>query len=405
MLSLRQSIPMMTAFVQGLLSFFSPCVLPLLPVYLSYLGGSHGTANEGNTVLNRRVILVNTLFFVLGISFTLMLLGTAFSAAGQFLQAHRKTVSLITGGIVVLFGLMQLGLLSRGSFFQREFRLPFHPERLGMSPLTALLMGLCFSFSWTPCVGPVLSGILMTVAAEGTRGRGVILMAAYILGFVLPFLGVGLFTGGLMAFFRKKRAVVRWTGLISGLLLVAMGVLIMTGAMADWSSMLASASAEEEAAAEDTLMAPDFTLKDQFGEEHTLSEYRGKTVFLNFWATWCPWCVKEMPDIEQLYHETGENQGNLIILGMAGPGSVDQADEAGVADFLKEKGLTYPTLMDPTGEQFAIYAASALPTSWLIAADGQPIGYVPGALSRENIVELLSAYAPEALEQTPRTNE
>ena len=213
--------------------------------------------------------------------------------------------------------------------------------------------------------------------------------------------------------FRRNRAAACRTGIVSVALLILMGILMTTGTVAGWRGMPACAAAEEpaeemtedteiaepdpEAAEKAVPLAPDFTLTDQYGEEHTLSEYRGKTVFLNFWATWCPWCVKEMPDIEALYHELGENQGKIVILGIAGPGSVDTADEPGVAAFLTEQGLTYPTLMDPTGEQFSVYGASALPTSWLIGADGLPIGYVPGALTRENILELLSTYAPEAM--------
>ena len=140
-------------------------------------------------------------------------------------------------------------------------------------------------------------------------------MAAYIVGFVLPFVAVGLFTGSVLAFFRKHRGVVRWTGLVSGVLLVIMGVLLMTGTLSGWSSWIASASAEEaeEAGATESedIEAPDFTLRDQYGTEHTLSQYRGKVVFLNFWATWCPYCVQEMPDIEALYHELGENQEEI----------------------------------------------------------------------------------------------
>ena len=390
-LNVADSIPLLTAFAQGVLSFFSPCVLPLLPVYLTYLAG-------GSLEGSRKRTLINTVFFVIGVSAALMLLGMAFTALGQFLRRWQTQVNLVCGAVVILFGLLQLGVIGQKSALQREYRLPLPLEKLRMNPLTALLMGLCFSFSWTPCIGPTLSGILMTAAAAATRQRGVLLMAAYILGFILPFLAVGLFTHTVLGFFRRHRGAVRWTAAVSGALLIAMGVLIMTGTMGRWSTLIASAAAEEaveetadagETADPDAVPAPDFTLHDQYGEEHTLSDYRGKVVFLNFWTTWCPWCVKEMPDIEALYHELGENEGDVAIFGMGAPSTHDTADEAGIAAFLEENGYTYPTLMDPTGELFGIYGISSFPTTWVIRPDGSILGYVPGALTKEQMTQII----------------
>ena len=388
MLQLSQSIPLMTAFVQGLLSFFSPCVLPLLPVYLGYMaGGSLARNGHGEVIWPRARTMVNTFFFVLGISAALSLLGLTFTAAGRFLRVHRTAVNLVCGALVAAFGLLQLGAFGRRNALQRELRLPFHPDRLRMNPLTALLMGFCFSFSWTPCVGPTLSGILMTAAAEATRGRGVLLMAGYILGFTLPFLAVGMFTGAVLAFFRKHRNAVRWSSVVSGALLVVMGVLIMTGVMGSWSSMLASASAEEQPQ-EQADPAWDFTMTDQYGQIHTLSGYQGKTVFLNFWTTWCPWCVKEMPDIQALYQELGENQGDVVFLGVGSP-AVDSTDEAGIYAFLEEHGWTYPVLMDTDGRVFDMYGAQSLPTTWLIRPDGNLMGYIPGALTKDQMLDVI----------------
>ena len=186
----------------------------------------------------------------------------------------------------------------------------------------------------------------------------------------------------------------------------------MTGTFSGWSSWVASASAEEaaeapareeseadSAAESEDVEAPDFTLQDQYGVEHTLSQYRGKVVFLNFWATWCPWCVKEMPDIEELYHELGENQEDVVFLGLASPLAVDNVDEAGIISFLEEHGWTYPVLMDETGELFQTYYAQSLPTTWLIRKDGMVMGYVPGAMSKDQMQEVIrmtAEYAREA---------
>ena len=147
------------------------------------------------------------------------------------------------------------------------------------------------------------------------------------------------------------------------------------------------ARAEEEE--NEDYPAPDFTLTDQYGNVHTLSDYRGKAVFLNFWATWCPWCVKEMPEIEEIYHELGENRQDVVILGVAGPGCIDTVDEQGIVDFLAEHAWTYPVLMDTAGEMFQVYVDSALPTSWFIRKDGMLFGYVAGAMNKEGMLDAI----------------
>ena len=135
--------------------------------------------------------------------------------------------------------------------------------------------------------------------------------------------------------------------------------------------------------------AIDFTLTDQYGQEHSMESLKGKTVFLNFWATWCPWCVVEMPDIEALYHELGENQGDVAILGVAAPSSFDTATEEEIAAFLEEHECTYPVLMDQAGSLFVPYNASSLPTTVLIRPDGYVLGYIAGALSKEQMLDLI----------------
>ena len=128
---------------------------------------------------------------------------------------------------------------------------------------------------------------------------------------------------------------------------------------------------------------------DQYGNEHTLSDYKGKTVFLNFWATWCGPCKQEMPDIQQLYLDQGENTGDVIILGVAAPKSEDNPfnqetlDADGIADFLEEGGYTYPVLMDTTGDVLMNYGISAFPTTFMIDSDGNLFGYLQGSMTRE----------------------
>ena len=444
-LTVETSVPVITVFLQGLLSFFSPCVLPLVPLYVSYLaGGAQKVDEDGNVHYPRKKILVNTLFFVIGISFTFFLLGFGFTALGRFFTDNRAWFARISGIIMILFGLYQLGLFGRSGAIEREHRLPFRLDRFTMNPLVALLLGFTFSFAWTPCVGPTLASVLLMASSSATSGRGFLLVGVYTLGFVLPFLAVGLFTGAVLDFFRRKRNVVRYTVKIGAVLLILMGIMTLTGFMngitgylssispggtaavqeetsgdsvpeedsdeapvdAETQDAAATTSAAESAAAEsaaesadaeesseadagqDVIPAMDFTLTDQYGETHTFSDYKGKTVFLNFWATWCPPCKSEMPDIQALYEKYGENEGDLIVLGVANPKTDEMPNNQDgtveeVTDYLEENGLTFPVVMDTTGELFYWYGISAFPTTFMIDANGNVYGYVSGALTAD----------------------
>lgn len=413
--SLDVSVPALTVFFQGLLSFFSPCVLPLIPLYIGYLSGGTGKRGaDGKIHYQKSKVMIHTLCFVIGVSFAFFALGFGVSALGSFLNKNQMLFARIGGVIIVLFGFYQLGVFGNSRVLGKERRLPFHLDKLAMSPLTALIMGFTFSFAWTPCVGPALTSVLLMAASANTKVMGFVLIGVYTVGFVLPFLAVGLFTTTLLEFFKSHMNVVKYTVKVGGALMILMGVLMFTGKMNAFTGYLSGdtnanlesqeeTEKESEDASEDkeenkeeesketVVPAIDFTLKDQFGNEHTLSDYKGKTVFLNFWATWCGPCRSEMPDIQKLY-ETYETEGDnaVIILGVAAPGLGQEKDEAGIKAFLDENGYTYPTLMDTTGDLFSEYGISSFPTTFMIDREGNVFGYVSGALNEDmmkNIIE------------------
>lgn len=413
--SLDVSVPALTVFFQGLLSFFSPCVLPLIPLYIGYLSGGTGKRGaDGKIHYQKSKVMIHTLCFVIGVSFAFFALGLGVSALGSFLNKNQMLFARIGGVIIVLFGFYQLGVFGNSRVLGKERRLPFHLDKLAMSPLTALIMGFTFSFAWTPCVGPALTSVLLMAASANTKVMGFMLIGVYTVGFVLPFLAVGLFTTTLLEFFKSHMNVVKYTVKVGGALMILMGVLMFTGKMNAFTGYLSGGTnanlesqeeteKESEDASEDkeenkeeesketVVPAIDFTLKDQFGNEHTLSDYKGKTVFLNFWATWCGPCRSEMPDIQKLY-ETYETEWDnaVIILGVAAPGLGQEKDEAGIKAFLDESGYTYPTLMDTTGDLFSEYGISSFPTTFMIDREGNVFGYVSGALNEDmmkNIIE------------------
>ncbi len=429
--SIDVTIPALTVFLQGLLSFFSPCVLPLIPLYIGYLSGGTAKLDEdGRMHYDRRKVLVNTIFFILGISFAFLLLGTAMTAVGRFFGSKQILFARIGGVIVILFGLYQLGALGSSGFLSRDVRLPFHTEKMVMSPFTALLMGFVFSFAWTPCVGPVLSGVLLMTASASSKAAGFLMIGVYTLGFVLPFLAVGLFTTSLLELFKKHKGVVKYTVRIGGVLMILMGILMLTGKMNGITGYLSAASASEpdreevreaaepedgaeedretEASGGETdgtgeemipdkddedpeyMPAVDFELTDQYGNTHRLSDYRGKAVFLNFWATWCPPCRAEMPDIQKLYEEyQAKEDPEVIILGVAFPGYSNEQSKEGIREFLEENGYTYPTVMDEEGSLIQLYYITSYPTTYMINAEGNVVGFVPGGITEDIMRDII----------------
>lgn len=238
--TLETSIPALTVFLQGIFSFFSPCVLPLMPLYMGYLsGGTKIIGADGVLRYPRKKVFLNTVFFVLGVSFAFFLLGFGFTTAGRFLSEYRVWFSRIGGILVILFGLYQLGVFG-SSVLGREHRLPFRLDRFAMNPLVALLLGFTFSFAWTPCVGPALAGVLLMASSADSAIKGFVLIGVYTAGFVLPFLALGLFTGSLLDFLKKHQKAVRYTVKAGGVLLILMGVMMLTGWMNGITGYLSS---------------------------------------------------------------------------------------------------------------------------------------------------------------------
>lgn len=427
--SLDVNISAITVFLQGLLSFFSPCVLPLIPLYIGYLSGGTGVKGEdGRIYYKRSKVMLHTFFFVLGISAAFFILGLGVSALGTFFNEHHLLIARIGGVLIAVFGLYQLGIFGKKDLLETERRLPVKLNAVAMSPITALVMGFTFSFAWTPCVGPALTSVLLMAASAETQAAGFALIGVYTLGFVLPFLGVGLFTTTLLQFFKNHMNVVRYTVKIGGVLMILMGILMISGKMNDMTGYLseitssgekttekesteneenieedtgeekeisgqqndADESVEEQESEQAVIPAIDFTLTDQYGNSHTLSDYKGKTVFLNFWATWCSPCQAEMPDIQKIYEEYDtEGEDALIVLGIAAPGYGNEKSEEEIKDFLEENGYTYPVVMDTGGNIFSQYGVYSYPTTFMIDRDGNVFGYVTGQLTEEIMRDII----------------
>lgn len=445
-LTLTHNVSFLLVFLEGLLSFLSPCVIPLIPIYMSYLAGNaKQTTEDGRITYRRGKVFLHTVFFIAGISFAFFLLGTSFSVLGSFFKERQLLFTRIGGILILLLGLHQIGFLNF-KFLTKERRLHYRFRQAEMNPLAALLMGFTFSFAWTPCVGPALTSVILFASGAKSQLLRNLLILVYSAGFIIPFLLLGLFTTQVLNFLKKHQGFLKYTVKAGGALLILIGIMTFTGWMnsitryfnvfnppavtrdktdskadgddnptdnnkADGDtnttggeanpSTSGQNSGEEEDSPQRTA-AFDFTLKDQYGNEHTLSEYKGKVVFLNFWATWCPPCQKEMPDIEGIYLEYGENKGDVIILGVANPSSEEYPNNSDerqdrIISFLETNEYTFPTVFDVTGEVLSQYYISAFPTTFLIDKEGYIYGYAEGMLTKD-IMESAIKQAKDASE-------
>lgn len=376
-----EQINYIVVFLEGIFSFLSPCVLPILPVYLAVLSKS---VNE-DTMRKRSVLIRNTLLFILGISTAFFILGTGISVFRVFLNTYMKWILIVGGLMIVGLGLFSIGDLNI-PFLQRERR--FHYQMKEMRPWTAYLLGFTFSFGWTPCIGPMLASVLV-LASTRHAVEGNILLLLYTAGFTVPFLLIALFSEKMINLLDKLKKHMGKIQKIGGFILIVMGLLMFTKGITMPEYVQPSNEQQGSAKSQQIPMAPDFTLVDQYGQEHTLSDYKGKVVFINFWATWCPPCKAELPDIEEIYREYGMNKDDVVILGMTFPNMDREKSKEEIIEFIEEEGYTFPTLFDESMELAYKYYINAFPTTFLINKDGTVEGYASGMLTKETMKEII----------------
>lgn len=212
----------MVAFIAGLLSFLSPCVLPLVPSYVGFITGMTLPEVSGR----RRAALTHALLFVAGFSLVFVLLGASATALGRALNYYQVWLQRVGGVLIILFGLLCLGVF-KGGLLTQERRL--HLEHKPVGYLGSLLVGMAFAAGWTPCIGPVLGGILGLAATSSDVTRGMQLLAAYSAGLALPFLIAAVAVESFLDWFQRFRRFLPWVMRVSGVMLIVVGVLLVTG--------------------------------------------------------------------------------------------------------------------------------------------------------------------------------
>ncbi len=370
-------VSIFAAFLAGLISFLSPCVLPLVPGYVSMLSGI-GVEQLKEGQAPRGSLLTSALAFVTGFSIVFITFGASASAVGAFLVRNRSLLSPIAGALILLFGLHLVGWLVKisvraglvvggllvaagvalsvrpalggrflnsvdfyaiaiiflvGPVLTRWLNRDIHFRKLGGQPgaVSGFLMGFAFAFGWTPCIGPILAAVLAVAATRETVGQGVFLLACYSAGLAIPFLVTALGIGGFLKFYQQFRRHLHTVEVFSGVLLLLIGGLVFANRLTWLSDKLAflnkgvtaiegtitpgpkSQQATAKAAAQ--VEEPNVTFEDLTGRQIPLSSLKGKMVLVNFWATWCEPCRVEIPWMIDFQNKYGSR--GFTMLGVA----------------------------------------------------------------------------------------
>jgi cytochrome c-type biogenesis protein len=436
-------------FVAGLISFLSPCVLPLVPGYVSMLSGvGVDQLKEGQGSTGK--LLSSASAFVIGFSAVFITMGATASAVGQFLLKNRNLLAPIAGALIILFGLHLIGWLIKISvrigvilgialvaigtlllfrtgatlilkpvhFYAASMIFLFGPSLTrwlnrdvhlrnvgGNQPgmVSGFLLGFAFALGWTPCIGPILTTVLAIAATREKVMEGVILLTLYSAGLAIPFLLTAVGIGRFMKFYQKFRRHLHTVEVFSGVLLLVIGGLIFANGLTVVSGHIQGLNPEvwidkwlphtsdtAAASAENLQPEPDVTFKNLQGGNVPLSSLKGKVVLLNFWATWCEPCRSEIPLLIALQDKYSSK--GFTMLGA----SMDEDGIKAVDPFVhntqfnvggKPRLMDYPIVLgtDDIGAKFG--GLLGMPTSFLISRDGKIVKRYIGVVSESQIVK------------------
>lgn len=234
-LTMTNEITFFTAFIFGLLSFISPCVLPIVPGYISFISGVSLDEMKEHSSSGLKKMLMNSILFVLGFSLVFVLMGAGATTFGNFLLEQKSILSLVGGALIIIFGIHMTGLF-RISALNYEKR--FYMQNKSFGLFGSFLVGLAFAFGWTPCIGPILATILAIASQQESVSQGILLLSFYSLGLGIPFIITAISINLFFNFFNKVKKYFHLIEVIGGILLIAVGILIMTNKLTIIASWL-----------------------------------------------------------------------------------------------------------------------------------------------------------------------
>ena len=379
-------INILIAFAGGLLSFLSPCVLPLVPGYISLMSGvsiDHLKGEAGGN--SRRAVIANSLAFNAGLSVIFLALGGTAGLLGAAI-INNVWVRVIGGLVIIVFGLHLIGLL-KIKYLYKDTRQFSNEKPRGM--LGSLTLGIAFAAGWTPCIGPILGGIIGLAATSGGWKSGLLLSAFYSAGLAVPFLVTGLAINQFLSFYSKFRRHLHKVEVVSGIILILIGILVMSNRVTLLASSrlaaiipnlesllhLRGAEAPPPPINQTYNPAPDVQFTKLDGSPLKLKDLRGRVVLLNFWATWCIPCRSEIPSLSAMQKDL-DSRG-LSVIGVSYDDTADL-----IQQFQKDIPQSYQIVLGgrEVGSQLP---ASPLPTTYIIDRQGRIREKLIGERTRE----------------------
>ena len=393
------------AFAGGFLSFLSPCVLPLVPGYLSLMSGvsiDHMKGEGGSRRGALRAVIINSIAFNIGLSVIFIALGATAGLVGKSVLTN-PWIRIVGGIVIIIFGLHLIGLL-KIKYLYKDTRQFSNEKPRGI--LGSLTLGIAFAAGWTPCIGPILGGIMMLAATTGGWRGGLVLGTSYSAGLAVPFLITGIGINQFLGFYSKFRRHLHKVEVVSGVVLISIGLLVATG----YSSLIASSriagwlpnleallkfepagSANPPPGNSTFAPAPDVQFEALDGKPIRLSSLRGRVVLLNFWATWCSPCRSEIPEFNALQKDLDAK--GLSVVGVS-VSPVDTSDA--IRSFQKDIKQDYTVLRgaEAIGSQFG--NGPGLPVTYVIDRAGRIRQKFIGPQTRENFAAAIKPLLDEA---------
>lgn len=382
----------------GLLSFFSPCILPLLPVYVGVLTTDASSDTLG---LGRRC--ANTIAFVLGICCVFVTLGAGAGALGSTFDSSYVAIAL--GILVFIFGLHLAGVV-RIPFLNREKRANLSKIQV-RGILGAFVLGLAFSFGWTPCVGPILGTILALAAEQGSAAVGAGLLLVYSLGLCVPFVIITLAANVALAKLRALHKYLPALQRIGGALIAIMGLWLVFSQV----SALGVQQRANEASQQDNQAASvndvrgtsagdasteglsgawkNVVLTDLDGNKHRLSDLKGTPVYFEFWGSWCDSCVADLGQLHEVYAEHAA-AGDVVVVSVVTPGFYGEREQDDFVAWARDADVEVPVWMDVNCSLATHLNVSAFPTSVFVNSGGDIVKIRLGAIDRDELESLLA---------------
>jgi cytochrome c-type biogenesis protein len=393
-------VNILIAFAGGLLSFLSPCVLPLVPGYISLMSGvsiDHLKGEGGGN--SRRAVILNSLAFNAGLSVIFLALGGTAGLVGAKIISN-PWVRIIGGLVIIVFGLHLIGLL-KIKYLYKDTRQFSSEKPRGM--LGSLALGIAFAAGWTPCIGPILGGIIGLAATSGGWKGGLLLSAFYSAGLAVPFLITGLGINQFLGFYTKFRRHLHKVEVVSGVILILVGLLVATnrvtllanshlaGLLPNLESFLhlrGTNPPPERKPTENFAAAPDVQFTKLDGTALHLTELRGRVVLLNFWATWCIPCRSEIPSLSGMQKDF-EGRG-LSVIGVSYDDTADL-----IQQFQKDIPQSYQVVLGGR-EVGADLPASPLPTTYIIDRQGRIRDTLIGERTRADFESIIKPLLEES---------